>query len=197
MEKTKENNDHSKKLWKPGNMLYPLPSVMISCADSTGRDNIMTAAWAGTVCSEPPCVSVSIREERFSHPMIVSSGEFVVNLTTVQLLKAMDFCGVRSGRDIDKWDVCGLTRLPADIVKAPLIAESPVNIECRVIKTEELGSHTMFIGEVVAVHVDEKYLDKAGRFHFDDAEPIAYSHGAYFELGKKLGTFGFSVRKKK
>ena len=188
--------DSSKTVWKPGNMLYPLPTVMISCADTSGGDNIMTAAWAGTVCSEPPCVSVSIRKERFSHDMIVSSGEFVINLTTSELTRAMDFCGVRSGRDVDKWEACGLTRMTGTCVKAPLIAESPVNIECGVISVTELGSHDMFLAKVLSVAVDSKYIDKNGRFCFDKANPIAYSHGSYYELGRKTGTFGYSVRKK-
>jgi len=191
-----EKMDDSKTVWKPGNMLYPLPAVMVSCADASGRDNIMTAAWAGTVCSEPPCVSVSIRKERFSHDMIASSGEFVINLTTSELTRAMDFCGVRSGRDIDKWEACSLTRMEGACVKAPLIAQSPVNIECSVISVTELGSHDMFLGKIVSVAVDSKYIDPNGRFRFDKTNPIAYSHGAYYELGRKLGTFGYSVKKK-
>ena len=185
----------AKQLWKPGNMLYPLPVVMVSVADKEGRNNIITIAWAGTVCSNPPMVSISVRPERYSYDIIKETGEFVINLTTKDLTFATDYCGVKSGRDVDKFKEMGLTALPGKEVKAPLIAESPVNIECKVTQVIPLGSHDMFLLEVVAVHVDEKYMDEKGKFHLDKAEPIAYSHGDYLATGELLGTFGYSVKK--
>lgn len=182
--------------FKPGNMLYPLPAVMVSVADREGRTNIITVAWAGTICTSPPMVSISVRPSRYSHHMIMETGEFVINLTTKELVRATDYCGVRSGRDVDKWKEAGLTPVKSDIVKAPCIAESPVNIECRVVKTEQPGSHDMFIAEVVAVHVDDRYMDGTGSFHLENARPIVYSHGEYYALGEKLGRFGYSVQKK-
>lgn len=186
----------AKKTWKPGNMLYPLPVVMVSCADKEGKDNILTIAWTGTTCSNPPMLSISVRPERYSYHMIEETGEFVVNLTTEELAFATDYCGVRSGKDVDKWKEMKLTRVKADVVKAPIIKESPVNIECRVIEKKDLGSHVMFQAEVVAVHVEEAYLDDHNKFHLDQAKPIVYSHGTYFSLGKELGSFGYSVKKK-
>ena len=177
-------------------MLYPLPAVMVSAADITGRANIITVAWAGTVCSDPAMVSISVRKERFSHHMLMETGEFVINLTTEKLAKAADICGVKSGRDVDKFRLAGLTPLPASAVKAPLIGESPVNVECRVRQVLELGSHDMFLAEVLAVQADEALLDEKNRFHLEKAGLIAYSHGTYYSLGKALGTFGYSVRKK-
>lgn len=184
-----------KEVWKPGNMLYPLPVVMVSVADKEGNPNIITVAWAGTICSNPPMVSISVRPERYSYHMLKETGEFVLNLTTKDLVFATDYCGVKSGRDVDKFKEMNLTALPADKVKAPLIAESPVNLECKVTEVIPLGSHDMFLAEVVAVHVDDKYMDEKGKFHLEQAEPIVYSHGAYLETGKQLGTFGYSVRK--
>ncbi|MDE7002577.1 MAG: flavin reductase family protein [Lachnospiraceae bacterium] len=182
--------------FKPGNMLYPLPAVMVSVADREGRTNIITVAWAGTICTNPPMVSISVRPSRYSHHMILETGGFVVNLTTRALVRATDYCGVRSGRDVDKWKEAGLTPVRSDVVDAPCIAECPVNIECRVVRTEQLGSHDMFIAEVAAVHVDDRYMDGKGRFHLEDARPIVYSHGEYYDLGEKLGRFGYSVQKK-
>lgn len=187
----------AKQSWKPGNMLYPLPVVMVSASDKEGRDDIITVAWAGTVCTNPPMVSVSIRPERYSYHMIRETGEFVINLTTEKLTFATDYCGVRSGRDVDKFKETGLTREKADKVRAPMIGESPVNIECRVRKVEELGSHHMFIAEVVAVHADEAYMDEKKRFDLNRAKPIVYSHGEYLGTGRKLGSFGYSVKKSK
>jgi len=184
-----------KRTWKPGNMLYPLPVVLVSCADKAGKDNIFTVGWTGTVCSDPPMLSVSVRPERYSYHMIEETGEFVVNLTTENLTFATDYCGVKSGRDVDKWKEMKLTREKADIVKAPLIAESPVNIECRVTEKRNLGTHVMFLAEVAAVHVEEAYMDENGKFHLEKAKPIVYSHGTYFAMGKELGTFGYSVKK--
>ncbi|MBE5870920.1 MAG: flavin reductase family protein [Lachnospiraceae bacterium] len=183
--------------FKPGNMLYPLPAVMVSVADREGKDNILTVAWAGTVCTNPPMVSISIRPERYSYRMIKDTGEFVINLTTEDLSYATDYCGVKSGRDVDKFDVLKLTRLPSRQIKAPGIAESPVNIECKVKQILELGSHHMFLADVVAVTVDEDYMDERNSFHLSDAKPIVYSHGKYFGLGKQVGSFGCSVAKKK
>lgn len=184
-----------KQLWKPGNMLYPLPVVMVSVADKEGQNNIITIAWAGTICSNPPMVSISVRPERYSYNILKETGEFVINLTTKDLTYATDYCGVKSGRDVDKFKEMGLTALPGKEVKAPLIAESPVNIECKVTQVIPLGSHDMFLAEVVAVHVDEKYMDEKGKFHLDKAEPIAYSHGDYLATRELLGTFGYSVKK--
>ena len=156
---------------------------------------MLTVAWAGTVCSDPPMVSVSIRPERYSYRMIKETGEFVINLTTEELAYATDYCGVVSGRDADKFKNVHLTPVKGDVVKAPLIKESPVNIECIVKDIKSLGSHDMFIAQVAAVHVDEKYMDTKNKFHLEDAHPIVYSHGIYMSLGKKIGTFGYSVRK--
>ena len=184
-----------KQSWKPGNMLYPLPVVLVSAADEEGNTNVLTVAWAGSVCSDPPMVSVSIRPERYSYRMIKETGEFVINLTTEELAYATDYCGVVSGRDADKFKNMHLTPVKGDVVKAPLIKESPVNIECIVKDIKSLGSHDMFIAQVAAVHVDEKYMDTKNKFHLEDAHPIVYSHGIYMSLGKRIGTFGYSVRK--
>ena len=185
----------SKELWKPGNMLYPLPVVMVSMADSKGNNNIITIAWAGTICTNPPMVSISVRPERYSYPILKETGDFVINLTTKDLVYATDYCGVKSGRDVDKFAEMKLTPVPGEKVKAPLIGESPVNLECKVTEVIPLGSHDMFLAEVVAVHADDKYMDEKGKFHLEKAEPIVYSHGAYLETGKTLGTFGYSVKK--
>ena len=186
----------AKQVWKPGTMVYPAPAAMISVADAEGNTNIITAAWTGNICSDPPMAYVSIRPERFSYHMVEDTGCFVINLTTKKLAMATDYCGVRSGRNEDKWKTAGLTPEPADFVKAPLIKECPVNIECQVAGQIELGSHTMFIGKVLAVHVDEAYMDKNGRFDLAASGLMAYAHGEYLELGKRIGTFGFSVKKK-
>lgn len=183
--------------FKPGNMIYPLPAVMVSCGDIDGESNILTVAWTGTICTNPPMAYISVRPERHSYQMIKESGEFVINLTTENLIRATDYCGVKSGRDVDKWQECHLTKEKADTVKCPLIEESPVNIECKVKEIKELGSHHMFIADVTSVHVDEKYMDEKNSFHLNDSGLIAYSHGTYFSLGRKLGTFGYSIRKKK
>lgn len=176
-------------------MLYPLPVVMVSMMDKNGNYNIITIGWAGTICTNPPMVSISVRPERYSYQILRESGEFVINLTTRELAYATDYCGVKSGRDVDKFRELKLTALPASKVGAPLIAESPVNIECRVCQVMPLGSHHMFLAEVAAVHADEKYMDEKRRFHLEKAEPIVYCHGAYLVCGEQLGTFGFSVRK--
>ena len=188
----------AKQTWKPGNMLYPLPAVMVSTADKAGNSNILTIAWTGTVCTNPPMAYISVRPERYSYHMIRESGEFVINLTTKKLARAADYCGVRSGKDVDKWKECHLTRGTASTLKyAPVIEESPLQIECRVKSIQELGSHHMFLAEVTAVQVDESYMDAKGKFDLNRTGLIAYSHGEYLDLGKKLGTFGYSVRKKR
>lgn len=185
----------AKELWKPGNMLYPLPAVMVSMADKGGKYNIITLGWVGTVCTNPPMVSISVRPERYSYQILKDTGEFVINLTTKDLAFATDYCGVKSGRDVDKFKEMKLTALPGKEVKAPLIGESPVSIECKVREIQELGSHHMFLADVVAVHVENEYIDEKNKFHLDWAEPIIYSHGTYFACGEPLGTFGYSVRK--
>ena len=187
----------AKQTWKPGNMIYPLPAVMVSTADKEGNSNILTIAWTGTVCTNPPMAYISVRPERYSYHMIKESGEFVINLTTKKLVRATDYCGVRSGREVDKWKECRRTKGSASSLKyAPVIEEAPVNIECRVKSIQELGSHHMFLAEVTAVQVDEKYMDEKGKFDLNSTGLIAYSHGEYLDLGEKLGTFGYSVRKK-
>ena len=187
----------AKQVWQGGNMLYPLPAVMVSCANAAGEKNIVTVAWAGTVCTNPPMLSISLRPERHSYGIIRESGEFVVNLVTARLQRACDWCGVRSGRDHDKWAECHLTSAPAAKLElAPAIEESPVNIECRVRDVLELGSHHLFLADVLAVQVDEALLNANGKLDLARAGLTAYSHGEYFELGRRLGTFGYSVRKK-
>lgn len=188
----------SRQYWKPSNMLNPVPCVMISCRDTDGKENIMTAAWAGTICSDPVMVSVSIKKSRYSHDIIVRSGEFVMNLTSRPLVKAADFVGIKSGRNIDKFDLFGdlhLSRMDSHMVKAPSIAECPVCLECKVKDVIELGSHDMFIAEVVCTSVDESIIDENGRLDLDKADLVAYSHGEYFALGEKLGKFSYSTHK--
>lgn len=185
----------AKQHWKAGNMLYPLPAVMVSCQTENEKPNIITVAWAGTICTNPPMVSISVRPERHSYHMIKESGEFVINLTTKDLVFATDYCGVRSGRDVDKFQEMNLTPQPSLHINAPGITESPVNIECKVREIKELGSHHMFIADVLGVSIDDTYMDEKGKFNLNDTELITYSHGEYFLLGKKLGTFGYSVKK--
>jgi flavin reductase (DIM6/NTAB) family NADH-FMN oxidoreductase RutF len=187
-----------KQLWKPSTILNPVPVVMVSCADREGTPNIITIAWTGTVNSEPPMLSIAVRPERYSHGIISKQKQFVVNLVTSRLVRAADFCGVRSGRDTDKFAATGLTPAPASSVEAPLIRESPVNIECRVRKIIPLGSHDLFLAEITAVNVDEALIDPKGRLRLDRAGLVCYNHGEYFALlGRALGYFGYSVRKKK
>ncbi|MCM1037890.1 MAG: flavin reductase family protein [Roseburia sp.] len=183
--------------FKPGNMLYPLPAVLVSTADKEGNSNLLTIAWTGTICSDPPMVSISVRPERFSYHMIEETGEFVINLTTEELCFATDYCGVKSGRDIDKWKETGLTKIAGEKVSVPMVKESPLNLECQVTEKKELGSHHMFLAEVVAVHADEKYMDAQGRFHLNDAGLLVYSHGRYLSTGRELGSFGYSVKRRK
>ena len=186
----------AKQLWKPGNMIYPLPAVMVSVTDGEGHDNIITVAWTGTVCTNPAMAYISVRPSRYSYDMIRKTGEFVINLTTEKLAFATDFCGVRSGRDVDKFRKLNLTKEKAQFVSAPMIGEAPVSIECRVREVKELGSHDMFLADVLAVHADEAYMDKNNRFCLNDAGLLVYSHGEYLAGGRKVGTFGYSVKKK-
>ena len=187
----------SKEFWKAGNMLYPLPVVMISCKRENEKPNIITVAWTGTVCTNPAMVYISVRKERYSYDIIKESEEFVINLGTKELAKAVDYCGVRSGRDIDKFEEMKLTPIEGNYVDAPLIKESPVNIECKLKQIIPLGSHDMFLAEVLGVHVDTEYLNEKGKFELSKSNPIVYSHGEYYGLGDLLGTFGYSVRKNK
>lgn len=185
-----------KQHWKPGNMLNPVPAVMVSVTDKEGKSNIITVAWAGTVCTNPPMVSISVRPSRYSYQILEETGEFVINLTNESLVKECDYCGVVSGRDVDKFAKTGLTPIPMEHVHAMGIDESPVNMECKITEKRELGSHTMFIAEVVGVTVDDQYMDETGKFHINESGLVMYSHGEYFALGKKLGKFGYSVKKK-
>ncbi len=188
----------SKINWKPGTMVYPLPAVMVSCGASPEEYNILTIAWTGTICSNPPMCYISIRPGRHSYDIIKRTGEFVINLTTSELVRATDWCGVRSGRDYDKFKEMKLTPGKAEKVKAPIIVESPVNIECVVKEIKDLGVHHMFISEVVNIQASERFMDpNTGKFELAAANPIVYIHGGYYQTGKKLGKFGFSVEKKK
>lgn len=187
----------AKQLWKPGNMLYPVPVVMVSCKRPGEKPNIITVAWSGTVCTNPAMVSISIRKERYSYAIIRDTGEFVINLTTKKLVRAADFCGVRSGKDIDKFASAHLAACKSHTVSCPGIAQSPVNIECQVSKIIPLGSHDLFLAKVTAVNVEDTLLDENGTLQLSKSGLVAYSHGEYFELGRQLGKFGFSVHKKK
>lgn len=186
----------SKQYWKPGNMLYPVPAVMVSCQKNDEKPNIITLAWCGTCNSQEPMLYISVKPERYSYNIIKESKEFVVNLVTKDIVYATDYCGVKSGRDVDKFKEMKLTPLKSKYIKSPGILESPVNIECKVKQIVSLGSHDMFIADVLGVTVDEKYMDETGKFNLNSSGLVAYSHGEYFQLGKRLGKFGFSVRKK-
>ena len=186
----------AKQIWKAGNMVYPLPAVMVTCRDKDSNDNIITVAWTGTICTNPAMAYISVRPERHSYNMIKETGEFVINLTTKELTYATDYCGVKSGRDVDKFKECKLTKEDAVHVNVPKIKESPINIECKVERIDELGSHHMFVAKVLAVHADEKYMDEKGKFDLAKADLIVYSHGEYYSMGEKLGTFGYSIKKK-
>ena len=178
----------SKQLWKPGNMLYPLPAVLVSCGDKAGNYNVLTVAWTGTICSDPAMVYVSVRKNRYSHHMLEETGEFYINLTTEALAFATDYCGVKSGKDLNKFEEMHLTPEMGMLSWAPMIKESPVCIACEVVRIEELGSHDMFIAYVKGVYADEAYMDIK-------AKPIVYSHGQYYGLGRYIGKFGYSVQK--
>lgn len=186
----------AKELWKPGNMLYPLPAVMVTCKRGNEKTNIITIAWTGTVCSSPAMVSISVRPERYSYDIIKETGEFVINLVTEDLTYAADYCGVKSGRDIDKFEAMKRHECPGQKVSVPGIEESPVNIECKVKDIIPLGSHDLFLAEVVGVQVETAYMDENGKFDLNGSGIMTYSHGEYFTLGKKLGKFGYSVKKK-
>ncbi len=193
-----KKNKPMRQSWKPGTVLYPLPAVLVSCGATGEEYNLLTVAWTGTVCSDPPMCYISVRPERHSHGIISRTGEFVINLTTRRLARATDWCGVRSGRDYDKFKEMGLTAGKGIAVAAPIVEQAPMNIECRVRQVLQLGTHDMFLAEVVGVQVDDAYIDPVtGKFHLEKADPIVYSHGEYFALGEALGHFGWSVRKNK
>lgn len=184
-----------RQTWKPGNMLYPVPAVMVSCGRENEKPNIITIAWAGTICSDPAMVSISVRPERYSYDIIKDTGEFVINLVTKDLTYATDFCGVKSGRDVDKFNTLNLTPFAMDNMVAPGINESPLCLGCKVVDVIPLGSHHMFIANVTGVSIDERYMDSNGSFKLNDTGLVSYSHGEYFLLGEKIGKFGYSVRK--
>ena len=190
-----KENKVSKIEIKAGTLLAPLPAVMVTVGDME-KSNIITIAWTGVVCSYPPRVYVSIRHDRFSYEMLKSGGDFVINLTSENLLPACDYCGIRSGRDEDKFSEMKLTKVPASIVKAPLIAESPINLECKVFDVLELGSHDMFLADVVAVHANEEIVNEEGKIDYALARLVCYEHGEYYATGKHLGRFGFAAQRK-
>lgn len=186
----------AKQIWKGSTLLAPMPAALVTCG-TLDAPNIFTVAWTGIVNTQPPKTYISVRPERFSYALIRESGEFVINLTTRRLLHAVDFCGVRSGRDTDKFAVCGLTAEPASQLTCPMLAESPLSLECRITDLLELGSHHMMLADIVAVNADEALITSSGKLQLDRADLIAFAHGAYYELGRQLGTFGYSVAKKK
>ncbi|MDP4201327.1 MAG: flavin reductase family protein [Bacteroidota bacterium] len=189
--------EHAKTLWKPGTMIYPLPAIMVSCGETVEEHNIITISWLGTICTNPPMCYISVRPERHSYPIIKRTGEFVLNLTTEDMAFATDWCGVRSGKDFNKFEEMKLTADKASAVNAPIIKESPLNIECLVKEVLALGSHDMFIADVVAVQADERFIiPETGQFDMKAANLIAYSHGHYYKLGEEIGKFGWSVQKK-
>jgi flavin reductase (DIM6/NTAB) family NADH-FMN oxidoreductase RutF len=188
----------SRVSFKPGTMIYPLPALMVSCGENPEEYNIATVAWTGTICSDPPMCYISLRKSRHSHSIISRTREFVLNLTTENLVKQTDWCGVKSGKDVNKFKEMSLTPEKAPNISAPMIKESPLCIECKVIKIKELGTHDMFIANVVGVHADERYINKeSGLFDLQSAKLMTYSHGKYYSIGEQLGFFGFSVQKKK
>lgn len=188
----------SKLIWKPGTMIYPLPAVMVSCGSAPEEQNIITISWTGTICTDPPMCYISVRPSRHSYDIIRRNGDFVINLTTGELAFATDWCGVRSGSEYNKFREMNLTPVSATKVKSPMIGESPVNIECVVKDIRELGSHHMFISEVVAVNADSQFFDsETGLFRLNDSQPLCYLHGRYYLTGKYIGKFGYSVQKKK
>ena len=192
------DKEFKKQSWKPGTLIYPLPAVLVSCGATPEEYNLLTIAWTGTVCTNPPMCYISVRKERHSYDIIRRTGEFVINLTTEEIARATDWCGVKSGRDVNKWEAMGLTPMANNHVAAPLVAESPLSICCKVRQVVELGSHDMFIADVVGIEADERFIDtETGKFSLDKARPIVYSHGEYYRLGEMIGHFGWSVRKKK
>lgn len=186
----------SKVVWKPGTFVYPIPAVMVSCGDME-KSNIMTVAWTGILNTNPAMCYISVRPERYSYNIIKETGEFVINLTSKELTYATDWCGVKSGRDVDKFESMKLTKEKSNFVRCPSIKESPVSIECKVKEIKELGSHHMFMAEVLSINADEKYIDEKGAFDISKCDLVAYANGKYFELGEQVGKFGYSVQKKK
>ena len=185
----------SKVTWKAGTLLAPVPPALISCSDGE-RDNLITIAWTGILNSEPAKTYISVRPQRHSYEMIKKSGEFVINLPSSHIIRSIDFCGVKSGKDVDKFEACHLTREKASVVSCPMVAEAPVSIECKVTDIIPLGTHHMFMADIVAVNVDERYIDEKGKFHIEKCALASYAHGQYFAQGKKIGSFGYSVKKK-
>ncbi len=192
-------NDESleREVWKGGNMLYPVPVVLIGVRGKNGEKNLFTVAWTGTICTNPPMVSISVRPERYSYQMLVDTGEFSLNLSNASLARAVDYCGVKSGRDTDKWKATSLTPVDGELIAAPLVGESPISMECKIVEKKVLGSHTIFMAEVLRVHAAKRYMDYKNSFRLDKSNPIVYSHGEYYTLGKKVGSFGYSVKRKK
>jgi len=186
----------SKVKWNPGTLTAPLPPVLVSCRLGE-KDNLITVGWTGIICSEPAKTYISVRPERYSYNIIKESGVFVINLPSSHIIRSIDFCGVRSGKDIDKFQTCHLTKEEAFEIDCPTVAESPVSIECKIFDTVELGSHDMFMADIVCVDVDERYIDEKGKLHMEKCALAAYAHGSYYALGKKIGSFGYSVRKKR
>ena len=187
-----------KQNWKPGNMVYPLPAALISCGIIGGKINLLTVSWLGTICSDPPMCYISVRPGRYSYEIIKQSGEFVINLTTTDMARVTDWCGVKSGRDYDKFKECALTPVLATVVKCPIVFEAPISIECKVKEIKSLGSHDMFIADVVNIIADDRYIDpETGAFSLAASGIMAYSHGSYYSLGKRIGKFGWSVMKDK
>ena len=186
----------SKIKFRGSTLLAPVPPVLVSCG-TMEKSNILTVAWTGIVCSNPPRTYVSVRPERYSYELIKNSGEFCINLPSSYLVKAVDFCGVRSGRDMDKFEMCRLTPEPSQTVSCPSVAECPITLECKVFEAKELGSHTMFLADITAVTVDEKIVGEDGKMRLEKAFPMAYGHGTYYAIGKRIGTFGYSVKKRK
>ena len=186
----------SKTMWKPGTFLYPIPAVMVSCG-TIEKSNIITVAWTGIINTDPAIVYISVRPTRFSYDIIKKSKEFVINLTDENLVYAVDWCGVKTGKNVDKFKEMKLTKERAEFVKCPMIKEAPVSIECKVIEIKELGSHNMFIAEVLAIHADNKFIDRNGAFDISKCNLVAYANGGYYSLGKKCGKFGFSVQRRK
>ena len=185
----------AKVTWKEGTMLAPVPPALITCG-TMEHPNVMTAAWTGIVCTNPPLTYISVRPSRYSHQLIKESGEFVINIPTVALAKAVDWCGVKSGRQVDKFAKMGLTALPCKEVQTPQIEQAPISLECKVLKVENFGSHDMFLAQIVAVDVDDAYIGKQNELHLEKAGLLAYAHGFYYALGRQLGHFGWSVEKK-
>lgn len=184
----------AKIIWKPGTLLAPLPAVLVTCG-TMEKANVLTVAWTGIINTHPAMTYISVRPSRHSYNIIKSNGEFVINLTTSAMCRSVDFCGVRSGEKIDKLDICGLHKEKSSKIQAPLIAESPLSLECRVTEIKSLGTHDMFIAEIIAIDIEERFIDSKGKLNLQQAGLLAYSHGEYFSIGRKLGEFGYSVKK--